>query len=109
MDLALGEVGLKREEVLRMRWGDLWRTIYGYWIRQDKENNRARQIVTVIWNANRKPKTLAKRPRDLWPLATDYLKGRNKQEWTDEDTERYNEAVKRWDMTEEGKKKMKPI
>jgi len=97
MDLALGEVGLSKDVFLRMTWGNLWRTIYGYWIRQEREWDRTRTVMAAIVNKN-KPKTRAyKKPERLLPLAIDKMM-LDKYEWTDEKKEKFEQALKAWDF-----------
>ena len=97
MDLALGEVGLSKDVFLRMTWGNLWRKIYGYWIRQDREWDRTRVIVAAIVNKNRSKKTPYKKPERIMPLAIDKM-GMSKYEWTDEKYEKFDQALKAWDL-----------
>lgn len=97
MDLALGEVGLSKDAALRMTWGDLWRTIYGYWIRQDREWDRTRTLVAMLYNINRGKNRAAKRPQKIMPLAIDHL-GRERMEWTEERKDEYKRALEAWDF-----------
>jgi hypothetical protein len=97
MDLALGEVGLDREVMLRMTWGDLWRTIYGYWIRQDREWDRNRTIVAMLYNRSRSKRQPYKPPHRIMPLAIDRM-GVQAQEWTEEKYEKFDQALKAWGL-----------
>jgi len=97
MDLALGEVGLSRDVFLRMTWGNLWRTIYGYWIRQDREWDRTRTVVAAIVNKNRSKKSVYKKPERILPLAIDKMR-LSKYEWDDEKFEKFDQALKAWGL-----------
>lgn len=98
MDLALGEVGMKKDDMLRMSWGDLWRTIYGYWIRDDRQWDRTRHILAMIYNVNRNSKKQrARKPHEMIPLAIDGV-DRKKRKWSKKNTEQYNKALKAWDF-----------
>ena len=97
MDLALGEVGLSKEEFYRSTWGDLWRKIYGYWIRQDREWDRTRTVVAAIVNKNR-PKTRPyKKPERILPLAIDKMR-LSKYEWDEEKYAKFDQALGAWGL-----------
>ena len=90
-------MGLKKEEFLRMTWGNLWRTIYGYWIRQDRKWDRTRTIMATIYNKNR-PKTRPyKKPERLMPLTIDKMK-LSKYEWDEEKFEKFDQAMEAWGL-----------
>ena len=96
MDIAIGELGLDRDQTLRMTWGDLWRRIYGYRINQDKEWDRTRHIVAIIYNTHRGKGQAAKKPQRMLPLPIDRMHKR--LEWTEEDYNKYEQALKAWDF-----------
>lgn len=97
MDLCLGEVGLEKNVFLRMTWGNLWRTIYGYWIRQEREWDRTRTILAMHYNANRSKRQPYKSPQRIMPLAIDKM-GRQTQEWTEEKYKYFEEALDKWGL-----------
>lgn len=97
MDLCLGEVGLDKDTMLRMTWGNLWRTIYGYWIRDDREWDRTRTINAMLYNINRGKRQPYKPPHRIMPLAIDKM-GAVKYEWDDEKHEKFNQALKAWGL-----------
>lgn len=106
MDLGLGELKLKRAEILRMTWGDFWRVVVGHRITQDQAWDRTRQLVAIIYNTNRDPKrTAAKSPSRLIPLAIDKM-GR-KLEWTEDKYQDFERALIAWDFSDEAKQKRK--
>jgi len=95
MDLALGELGMDREKVLRMSWADFWRTAYGYWIRRDQQWDRTRHILAMLYNVNRGKGRAAKKPRDIYPLVMDRM-GRRRLQWTEAKKEKYEQALYAW-------------
>jgi len=96
MDLALGELGLTREAVYRMTWGDLTRAIYGHRIREDRHWDRTRHIMALIYNTRKGKRQSAKKPSKLMPLAIDRMHKR--LEWTEEHTAQFNKALSAWDF-----------
>ena len=97
MDLALGEVGLTKDVFLRMTWGNLWRTIYGYWIRQERDWDRTRTLMATIVNKNRKKTAPYRKPERLMPLAIDKM-GESKYEWTEEKYQKFDQALEAWGL-----------
>ena len=98
MDLCLGEVGMDKGVMLRMTWADLWRTINGYWIRQDREWDRTRTVVAMIYNMHRNPKKQPhKRPHKMMPLAIDKM-GKQKLEWDADKYATYHKAIHAWGL-----------
>lgn len=103
MDLALGEAGLDREIVLRSTWGDLWRMIHGHWIRQDREWDRTRTVLAMLYNTHRGKRQKAITPQRILPLAIDRI-GRGKAVWTEKKYKKFEKAQKAWGLikTEDG-------
>ncbi len=97
MDLCLGEVGLEKDVFLRMTWGNLWRTIYGHWIRQEREWDRTRTIVAMQYNTHRSKRQPYKPPHRIMPLAIDRM-GRQTQEWTEEKYKYFEDAKEAWGL-----------
>lgn len=83
-----------------MTWGELWRTIYGYWIRQEREWDRTRTIVAVLYNVNRGKKRAAKRPNKVMPLAIDRMR-LSELEWTQELYDEFERALEAWGLKKE--------
>ena len=79
-----------------MTWGDLWRTIYGYWIRQDREWDRTRTIVAMQYNTHRGKNQAPKKPQQIIPLAIDGMK--KKRSFDKESKDRVKQALKAWDF-----------
>ncbi len=97
MDLCLGEVGMDKDVMLRMTWGDLWRTICGYWIRQDREWDRSRTVITMQYNLQRSKRQPYKPPHRVMPLAIDKM-GKQKYEWTNEKFDQFEKALDAWGL-----------
>jgi len=97
MDLALGEVGLSKDVFLRMTWGNFWRTVYGYWIRQEREWDRTRTVMATIINKNRSKKTPHKKPERIMPLAIDKMM-LSKYEWDEEKYQKFDQAMEAWGL-----------
>ena len=95
MDLCLGEVGLKKDEMLCMTWGDLWRTIFGYWIRQEREWDRTRTLMALLYNQRRGKRNPYKSPHRIMPLAIDKM-GAQKYEWDEEKYQKFEQAKEAW-------------
>lgn len=97
MDLCLGEVGLDWETAKRLTWGNLWRTIYGYWIRQERDWDRTRTVVAMQYNTHRGKRQPYKPPHRIMPLAIDRM-GRISQEWTEEKYQYFEDALEAWGL-----------
>jgi len=97
MDLCLGEVGLEESEILRMKWGDLWRVISGYWIRQEREWDRTRTLMALQYNQRRGKRNPYKSPQRLMPLAIDKM-GHEKMEWDEEKYQKFEAAQQAWGL-----------
>ena len=93
-----------------MTWGNLWRMITGYWIRQDREWDRTRTLLAMMYNTSRGKRRSAKTPQRILPLAIDRM-GKEKLEWTEETYNKFEEALEVWDFTlhqQSGAKKIDP-
>jgi len=97
MDLCIGEVGLDWEVALRMTWGNLWRAITGYWIRQEREWDRTRTVTAMLYNLNRSKRQPYKPPHRIMPLAIDKI-GKRKFEWDEEKYQKFEKALDAWGL-----------
>lgn len=97
MDLCLGEIGMDKNVMLRMTWADLWRAIYGHWIRQEREWDRTRTVLSMLYNTKRARRQPYKPPHRMMPLAIDKM-GKTKYEWDEEKHEKFDKALKAWGL-----------
>ena len=97
MDLCLGEIRMDKAVMLRMTWGDLWRVIYGYWIREEREWDRTRSLLAMTYNVNRNKRQPYKPPHRIMPLAIDKM-GQTKYEWDEQKYEKFDQALAAWGL-----------